>query len=134
MKTERRQLFFFLGGNGQYSNLYFLFYVGIQLVYNVVLVSSVQQSESVICIFILFRLLSRIDYYIILSRIPCAVHQVLVDFLFYIYLCMCINPKLLIYPLPYVSCFGNHKSVFEVSESFCFANKFIFIIYFRFHI
>ena len=35
----------------------FLIFFGVQFVYNVVLVSGTQQSESVICIFTLFQIL-----------------------------------------------------------------------------
>ena len=45
-----------------------------------------------------FRFFSRIGYYRILSRVPCAIQQVLVDYLFYIQQCVYVNPKLLIIP------------------------------------
>ena len=48
-----------------------------------VLVSGVQQSESVIHIHISI-LFSHIGYYGILSRFPCAIQWVLVSYLFYI--------------------------------------------------
>ena len=43
------------------------------LLYNVVLVSAVQQSESVLYVYIVFRLSSIIGYYKILNIVPCAV-------------------------------------------------------------
>ena len=52
--------------------------VEIQLVYNIVLVSGIQQSDSVIHIHNLFRLFSIISYYKILNILPCAIRQVLV--------------------------------------------------------
>ena len=57
------------------------------MIYSVVLVSAVQQSDSVIHIHIsiLFQILFHIGYYRILSRGPCAIKEVLVDYLFYIY-------------------------------------------------
>ena len=75
-----------------------LFYIGVQLIYNVVLVSGVQQSDLVIHthISILFGdSISHIGYYKVLSRVPCAIQQVLVDYLFYIQWCVYVNPNFL---------------------------------------
>ena len=49
-------------------------FIGVELIYNVVLVAGVQQSDSVIHIhvFILFQIFTHIGYYRILSRVPCA--------------------------------------------------------------
>ena len=53
--------------------------------YNVVLASSVQQSESVIHIStFLVRFFFHIGYYRVLSRISCAIQQVLISYLYYI--------------------------------------------------
>ena len=46
----------------------------VELIYKVVLVSSVQHSASVIYMFF-FRFFSFIDYYNILSRVSCAIHR-----------------------------------------------------------
>ena len=62
----------------------------VQLVYSVVLVSGVQQSDSVIytCMknkrihLFFFRCFSLIDYYKILRIIPCAIQLVLVYFIY----------------------------------------------------
>ena len=93
----------------------------VELIYNVVLVSGVQQSDSVIheCIYIFFfRFFSIIGYYKILRTVPCALQQVLVVYLFYIQSCVSVNPKLLIYPSPHPPFpFSNHKFVFDVCES-----------------
>ena len=51
----------------------FFFLFGVQLIYNVVLVSGVQQSESVIHLSTLFRFLSCIGHYRALSRFPCVI-------------------------------------------------------------
>ena len=51
--------------------LYQYFKIEIQLIYNV-LVSSVQ-SDSYMCVYILFKLFSIISYYMILSIVPCAI-------------------------------------------------------------
>ena len=99
--------------------LFFFFDFILQLIYNVVLVPGVQQSDSFIHIniSILFQILFHIGYYRILSRGPCAIKEVLVDYLFYIYQCVFVNPKLLVYPSTPCFPFGNHKFVFEVCES-----------------
>ena len=57
------------------------------MLYNVVLVSGVQHSDSVIHIhiFFFFRFFSHIGHYRILSSVPCAVQEVLVGYLFYIF-------------------------------------------------
>ena len=55
--------------------LFFLIFIGVQLMYNV-LISGVQQSESVIHIhtYTLFlRLFSHIGRYRVLSRVPCVI-------------------------------------------------------------
>ena len=68
----------------------FLFYIVVQLIYNVVLVSGVQQSDSVTHthIPIFFRFFSLIGYYKILSIVACAIQQILVGYLFYIQQCV----------------------------------------------
>ena len=97
-----------------FSFSFFLFsfnYIGLQLTYNVVLASGVQQSESVIHI----HFLSHISYYRLLSRFLLAIQQVFVNCLFYIQQCMSVISILLIYPLhgfPY----DNHKFDFEISK------------------
>ena len=50
-------------------------FIGLQLIYNVVLASGVQQCDSVIHIhiFILFRFFSHVGYHRTLSRVPCAI-------------------------------------------------------------
>ena len=75
-------------------------FIGVQLIYNVALVSSVQQSESVIHIHIslFFRFFSHIGHYRVLSRVPCAIQQVLISYLFYIQQCVYVHPNLPIYP------------------------------------
>ena len=54
---------------------FFLIFIRVELIYNVVLVSAVQQSESVIHITIstLFRFFPHIGHYRVLSRVPCAI-------------------------------------------------------------
>ena len=57
-----------------FSFLIFIF-IKVLFIYNVVFVSDVQQSDSVIYIYIspfFFRFISHIGYYRILIRVPCA--------------------------------------------------------------
>ena len=70
------------------SQWVFLFVlIEVQVVYNVVLVSGVQQSDSVIHIFF-FTFFSLISYYKILSRVPCAIQQVLLVIYFIYVVCI----------------------------------------------
>ena len=105
------------------EQLLFFFKIFIEmLINNVVLVSGVQQSDSVIHIHLylfFFRFFSIIGCYKILSIVPCAIQQVLIGYLFYIQQCVYFNPKLLVYPSS-PSPFGNHKFVFYVCESASF--------------
>ena len=67
-----------------------------------------------------FRSFFLIAYYRILSRVPRAMQEVLVDYLFYIYFIqqyVYVNAKLLIYPSPtFLLC----NRVFEVCDSVLF--------------
>ena len=47
-----------------------------------------------------FKFFSHLDYYRILSSIPCAIHWVLVGYLLYIEQGVHVNPKIPIYSLP----------------------------------
>ena len=73
-----------------FSVVSFFLLIGIWLIYNIVLVSGVQQRrDSVIHVSHLFWFLSHVGYYRILSRVPCAVQDVLVGYLSYIQWCVC---------------------------------------------
>ena len=119
----------------QCSDMLF-FKIEVQLIYKVVLVSGVQQSDLVhiyiyiyiyacvcvciyIYIYILFQIFTIIGYYKILNIVPCAMQKVLVVYLFYIQQCVYVNPKHPFYPSPSFP-FGNHKFVFYVCESIVF--------------
>ena len=55
------------------------------MIYSVVLASGVQQSESIIHIHIstlIFIFFSHIGHYRVLSGVPCAIQQVLINYLF----------------------------------------------------
>ena len=96
-----------------YLFLKFLFYIITQLINNVMLVSGVQQVTFFIyayihmyiwiCVYytyLFFRSFSHLGYYRKFSRVPCAIQQVLVDYLFQIQQCVPVNLKLSI-PPPY---------------------------------
>ena len=65
-------------------------------------------------IYILFQILSLIGYYKILSRVPHAVQQALVAYLFYTQQYVYMNLDLLIYPSPLPFPFGNNYFVMSV--------------------
>ena len=92
------------------------FLIEAQLIYNVVLVSRVQQNDSDIHIYILFQILSIIDYYKVVSTVPCVIEQILGV---YKQQRLYVNSKLQIYlhPQSPTFLFRNHKLVFYVCES-----------------
>ena len=59
-------------------------FIGVELIYNVVLVSAVQQSEPVIHthISLSFRFFSHIGHYKVLSRVPCVMSRFLLVIIF----------------------------------------------------
>ena len=91
--------------------------IEVQLIYNIVLASGMQQSDSVICVCIgselFFRFFSYMGYYKMLSIPPSVVH-------FFMQQCVFVNPKFLIYPsthCPSPFSFGSYKLAFYVCES-----------------
>ena len=60
--------------------------MGVELIYNVLLVSGIQQSESVIHMHIptLLQILSHIGHYRVLSRVPCSIQGLLISCLCHI--------------------------------------------------
>ena len=79
------------------------------------------------CFFIFFTLTG---YYKIMSIVPYATQWIFVVYLFYIYLCTHINPKLLIYPFPLVTI-----SLFSTSVSLFLLYEEVHVFHlFRFHI
>ena len=91
---------------------YFLNVIGIQLTYSVILVSSVQLSDSIIHkdIFLLFQILFP---YRLLSRVPVLyVRSLLV--IYFLYSCVYVNPKLpaSLSPLVTVSLFSKSECLF----------------------
>ena len=90
------------------------------------LVSGVQQSDSVIHIFIRFQLFIHIGYYRILSEFPVLYSRsLLVIFFIYSNICMLIPNSYFILPLtPFP--FGNHVCFLYLWV--CFVNKVIYIL------
>ena len=60
-----------------------------------------------------FKFFSHLGYYRILTRVPCAIQQVLVGYLFHIQQWECVNPKLPVYPSHPPFPPGNLKSVLK---------------------
>ena len=81
-----------------------LIFIGLQLLYNVVLVSAVQKSESAVSIHLslFFGFPPHLGHHRALSRVHWAIQQVLISYLFYtwqyiyiyIYICIYDNPIL----------------------------------------
>ena len=78
---------------------FFLIFMGIQLIYSVLLVLGIQQSASVIHIpTFFFRFFFHMGPYRILSKAPQAIQQVLISYLFYIQQYIYVNLNLPVYP------------------------------------
>ena len=62
-----------------------LIFVGVDLLYSIVLVSAVQQSGSAIWLYVppLFWIPSHLAYHRALGKVSCAIQQVLISYLFY---------------------------------------------------
>ena len=72
------------------------------MLYNVVIVSVVQQSESAthICIYPLFLgFSSHFGHHRASSRVSCAIQLVLIGYLFYTLYCIYVNPSLPVHPI-----------------------------------
>ena len=71
--------------------LFLNFFMEVQLIYNVVLISAVQQSDSVIHIYTFFFkiLLSIMVYHSILNIVPCAIVGPCCLSILYIIVCIC---------------------------------------------
>ena len=82
--------------------LLLLIFIGVQLIYNVMLVSTVQQSESAIHTHIspLFFFSFPFGQHRAMSRVPCVIQQVLISYLFYAQYqqCIYVNLNLSIHP------------------------------------
>ena len=74
--------------------------IKVQLIYSVVLISGIQQSDSIYIYIVFFIVFSIIGCYKILNVVPCAIHQDLVFYLFCMQQFVFANPKFLIYSFP----------------------------------
>ena len=104
----------------------------VQLIYNVVLDSVVQQYDSVcvcvcvcVCIYIFF---SSMVYYRILNIVLGTIQQNLAVYLFYIQQFVSANPKLLIYPSPTPSPLVT-VSLFSMSVSLFLFCRYVHLCY-----
>ena len=71
-----------------FSNVFFFsffFLIEVELIYNVVFISGVQQSDSFLYIYTFFKFFSIVVYCKILNIVPCAIQQKLVIYLFLIF-------------------------------------------------
>ena len=76
-------------------------FIGVLFVYSVTLISTVQQGESVLHVANSFLdCFSHIGHYVVLSRVPCAIQEILVSCVFYTYRRVYVNPNFPIYPPP----------------------------------
>ena len=115
------------------------FFIGVQLLYNVVLISTVQQSESAICIHISslfwisfpFRSPQRTEQSSLCYTV--GFHQLSILYIVSIvYICQSQSPNLSHLPpfLPWYPYVGSLR----LRLYFCFVNKIIYTNFFRFHI
>ena len=105
----------------QLHNVSTIFFIEVQLIYSIMLISALQQSDSV--------------YHGILNRIPCAMQQDLAVYPFHIQWLASANPKtpnpsLFYCPLPHGQL---RRSVLYVLESVSILQIGSFVLYFRFH-
>ena len=118
-------------------------FIGVELLYNVVLVSTVQQSESTlqIHIFSLFVLPSHLGHHRALNRVPCAIQSLLTSYLFETFFIYSISSVYMSTPgspfIPLSTPFhlGIHTFVsLSPCLCFCLLNKIVVHgIFFRFH-
>ena len=100
------------------KNSFLKFLIKVQLICNVVPLSAVWQSDSVIPWSIIMVYLRRLDI------VPCAIQQDLIVSHFKQFASA--NFKLLVHPFPSLDPLGNHKSVFYVLRvCFYFVDRFI---------
>ena len=80
---------------------YKIFFIDLQLIYHIVLVSTVHQSDSLMRIYTLFSIFfSIIVYHRVLTLLPCAVQEALVVYPVYTQWFASANPKLPFQPSP----------------------------------
>ena len=87
-----------------------------------------------LCVYIyplFFGFPSHLGYHRALSRVPCVIQQVLISYLFYTQYqqCIYVNPNLPIPPIPHFLPWYPHVHSLHLCLYFCFANKFIYIVF-----
>ena len=108
-------------------------FIEVQLIYNVALISAVQQNDSVIHIYTLFFIFFSIMVYPrILNIVLCATRQNLVVYPFCVQLFTSANSNLLLYPSP--SLLATSHLILCVCELVSLSQISSFVPYFRFHI
>ena len=110
-----------------------MYHIQVWLIYNVVLISALRQSDVVILTFF-FMFFSIVVYHSTLTMVPYTRQQDVVFYPFCIEQFASPNPKLLIHPSP--TCFpvGSHKCILYVCDSLSVLQISSFVSYFRFHI
>ena len=110
------------------------YFIEVYLIYNIVLISTVQQSDSVIPIHIfLFIFFFIMVYHRMPNIVPCAIQWDPVVYPFCIYQFASASPKLLIHPFSTTSPLAT-TSLFSVCESVSVLQISSFVSYFRFYI
>ena len=79
---------------------------------------------------------SHLGHHRALSRVPCAIQQVLISYLFYTQYQQCryVNPSLPIHPTTPLPPWYPYVCSLHLYLYFCFVNKIIYTNFFRFHI
>ena len=107
-------------------------FIEVQLIYSVVLISAVQQDDSVIHTYTFFFILfSIMAYPRIWNIVLCATQQNLVVFPFCVQLFTSANSNLLFYPSP--SVLATSRLILYVYELVSLSQISSFVPYFRFH-
>ena len=109
----------------------FFLKIEVQLIYNVVLITAIQQSDSVIHIYTVFFKIffSIMVYHRILNIVPCAIQQDLVVYPFYIYKLTSADSNLPLHSSPNPRPLDNHQSVVYVRDSVSISQIGSFVIF-----
>ena len=109
---------------------FFSTFIEVQLIYNVVLVSGLMQSESVIYTHLstTFQILSHTGYYRVLSIAPSVIQQALISYFIYstAYMSTPVSQFIppMLYPLVTISLFSTYVTLF------LFVDKFVYTLLF----
>ena len=82
---------------------------------------------------LLFELSSYSGHHRALSRVPGAIQQVIINYLFYTQQCIYVNSSLPVLPTPFPPLYPHICSL-HLCFYFCFVKKIIYTNFFRFHI